>query len=331
MTGKKRIAMIGGGSWGTALTKVLLQNNNRIHWYMRNRENINFIKKYHHNPNYLSSILLDTGRIVFHDNLNDTIREGDILIFAIPSAFIHEMLVAANISLKQKVVVSAIKGIIPGYNLILSDYFSRVWHVDPGDYCVITGPSHSEEVALERLTYLTIACRNSATAEAMGHLFRCHYVRTAMSDDVAGMEYSAVMKNIYAMAAGIAHGLGYGDNFLAVLVANAAQEMNNFLNSVYPVHRDIKCSAYLGDLMVTAYSQFSRNRIFGTMIGKGYSVRAARVEMNMVAEGYYAVQPIMEINRQYQVSLPVVEAVNNILFKEGSPAVEFRRLSELIN
>ena len=331
MTGKKRIAMIGGGGWGTALTKVLLQNNNRIHWYMRNRENIDFIKKYHHNPNYLSSILLDTGRIAFHDNLNDTIREGDILIFAIPSAFLHDVLAAANICLKQKRVVSAVKGIIPGHKLILSDYFSRVWNVDPVDYCMITGPSHSEEVALERLTYLTIACRNSATAVEIAHLFRCHYVRTAISDDVAGMEYAAVMKNIYAMAVGIAHGLGYGDNFLAVLVANAAQEMKNFLHSVYPVLRDIKCSAYLGDLIVTAYSQFSRNRIFGTMIGKGYSIRAARVEMNMVAEGYYAVQPVMDINRQYQVSLPIVEAVNNILFKEGSPAVEFRRLSELIN
>jgi glycerol-3-phosphate dehydrogenase (NAD(P)+) len=328
---KKEIAVIGGGSWATALAKLILQNKNRIHWFLRNPDNIAFLKKYHHNPNYLSSIRFDANKIVFHDNLKEAVSQGEILIFAIPSAFLHHMLTREPLDLQGKCVFSVIKGMVPEYNLIMADYFNRIHHVDLDYYGTITGPSHSEEVALERLTYLTLACRNEERAKQMAELFHCHYIKTTISDDIYGTEYAAVMKNIFALACGIAHGLGYGDNFLAVLVANAAQEMKRFIDTVCPTHRDINTSAYLGDLVVTAYSQFSRNRVFGTMIGKGYSIPAAQVELNMIAEGFYAVKPMIEINKNFKVEIPIIQAVYNILYEKISPAIELRLLSEIIS
>ena len=291
-----RIAVVGGGSWATAIAKILTETNEHINWFMRNIETIEAFKELKHNPRYLCAVDFDLSRITFTDDLDKLIAMSDIIIFAIPSAFLKTVLGRANCSLEGKIVVS--------------------------------GPCHAEEIALERLSYLTFACHDTRVARQVSQLFNCHYVKTTISDDIYGTEYAAVMKNIIAIAAGICHGLRYGDNFQAVLVSNAIQEIERFVAVVHPIERDIKSSAYLGDLLVTAYSQFSRNRTFGTMIGKGYSVKSAQMEMLMIAEGYFGVKGIYEINRQYNVNMPITNAVYNILYERISPAMEIRLLTE---
>ena len=314
-----RIAIVGGGSWATAIAKILLETNEHINWFMRNIETINAFKELNHNPRYLCSVDFDLSRISFTDNLDKLIARSDIIIFAIPSAFLKNVVAKATRPLKDKIVVSAIKGMIPDDNLIIGEFFHQQYEVPLEQIVVISGPCHAEEIALERLSYL---------ARLVSQLFNCHYVKTTISDDIYGTEYAAVMKNIIAIAAGICHGLRYGDNFQAVLVSNAIQEMERFVAAVHPIERDIKSSAYLGDLLVTAYSQFSRNRTFGTMIGKGYSVKSAQMEMLMIAEGYFGVKGIKEINDQYNVHMPITNAVYNILYERISPALEIRLLTE---
>ena len=298
-----RIAIVGGGSWATAIAKILLETNEHINWFMRNIETINAFKELNHNPRYLCSVDFDLSRISFTDNLDKLIARSDIIIFAIPSAFLKNVVAKATRPLKDKIVVSAIKGMIPDDNLIIGEFFHQQY-------------------------YLTFACDDTRVARLVSQLFNCHYVKTTISDDIYGTEYAAVMKNIIAIAAGICHGLRYGDNFQAVLVSNAIQEMERFVAAVHPIERDIKSSAYLGDLLVTAYSQFSRNRTFGTMIGKGYSVKSAQMEMLMIAEGYFGVKGIKEINDQYNVHMPITNAVYNILYERISPALEIRLLTE---
>ena len=319
-----RIAIVGGGSWATAIAKILLETNEHINWFMRNIETINAFKELNHNPRYLCSVDFDLSRISFTDNLDKLIARSDIIIFAIPSAFLKNVVAKATRPLKDKIVVSAIKGMIPDDNLIIGEFFHQQYEVPLEQIVVISGPCHAEEIALERLSYLTFA----RVARLVSQLFNCHYVKTTISDDIYGTEYAAVMKNIIAIAAGICHGLRYGDNFQAVLVSNAIQEMERFVAAVHPIERDIKSSAYLGDLLVTAYSQFSRNRTFGTMIGKGYSVKSAQMEMLMIAEGYFGVKGIKEINDQYNVHMPITNAVYNILYERISPALEIRLLTE---
>lgn len=323
-----RIAVVGGGSWATAIAKILMETNEHINWFMRNIETIKAFKDLCHNPRYLCSVDFDLSRITFTDDLNKLIKNSDIIIFAIPSAFIKNILARATCSLKDKIVVSAIKGLIPDDNLIIAEFVNQVYQVPLEQIVVISGPCHAEEIALERLSYLTFASNDTRVARQVSQLFSCHYVKTTISDDIYGTEYAAVMKNIFAIAAGICHGLRYGDNFQAVLVANAIQEIERFVAAVHPIERDIKSSAYLGDLLVTAYSQFSRNRTFGTMIGKGYSVKSAQMEMLMIAEGYFGVKGIYEINEQYNVSMPITNAVYNILYERISPAMEIRLLTE---
>ena len=320
-----RIAIVGGGSWATAIAKILLETNEHINWFMRNIETINAFKELNHNPRYLCSVDFDLSRISFTDNLDKLIARSDIIIFAIPSAFLKNVVAKATRPLKDKIVVSAIKGMIPDDNLIIGEFFHQQYEVPLEQIVVISGPCHAEEIALERLSYLTFACDDT---RVVSQLFNCHYVKTTISDDIYGTEYAAVMKNIIAIAAGICHGLRYGDNFQAVLVSNAIQEMERFVAAVHPIERDIKSSAYLGDLLVTAYSQFSRNRTFGTMIGKGYSVKSAQMEMLMIAEGYFGVKGIKEINDQYNVHMPITNAVYNILYERISPALEIRLLTE---
>lgn len=325
---KPRIGIVGGGSWATAIAKMLIQNNGRVNWFMRNIDTIKAFRALGHNPRYLCGVEFDVERIAFSDSLDKVVRDSDVLVFAVPSAFLKNVMGRLNVPLRDKVVVSAIKGLIPDDNLVIGEFFHKEYGVPFEQIAIISGPCHAEEIAMERLSYLTFSSRDLKVARAVARLFESFYVKTCISDDVYGVEYGAVLKNVFAIAAGICHGLGYGDNFQAVLVANAIQEMERFVDAAQPIVRDIKNSAYLGDLLVTAYSQFSRNRTFGAMIGKGYSVKSAQLEMLMVAEGYYGVKGIHEINERYRVHMPITNAVYNILYEHISPAVEIRLLTE---
>ena len=323
-----RIGILGGGSWATALVKLLLNNYDQLNWFIRDPEDIDFIKKYQHNPKYLTSVELDTNKINFCYPIDEVIDNSDILIIAIPAPFLEKSLEAYTGKFDDKFIVSAVKGIIPVHNMTVAEYFNRIYSVPFGSVAIISGPCHAEEIALERLSYLTISSKNKEDAEFIASLIECPYVKTKISKDIYGTEYAAVLKNIVAIAAGISHGLGYGDNFNAVLISNAHQEIKRFLDKTYKSKRKINSSPYLGDLLVTAYSQFSRNRTFGTMIGKGYTIKSAQLEMNMVAEGFYAVGCIKEINKQYNVKMPIIDAVYNILHARISPAIEIKLLSE---
>ncbi|MDD3079684.1 MAG: NAD(P)H-dependent glycerol-3-phosphate dehydrogenase [Paludibacter sp.] len=325
---KSKIAILGGGSWATAIAKITLVNSVEINWYMRRQEQIDEFIRMSKNPSYLTGVKFDTDRINFTSNINHVVATSDILIFAIPSPFLKQHLKRLRRKIDRKLVVSAIKGIVPDENMIVSDYFEQVYKVPKDNIAVLAGPCHAEEVALERLSYLTIGCSSREKARILAQRFNTSFVRTSISDDVLGIEYSSVMKNIYSIAAGICHGLKYGDNFQSVLISNAIQEINRFCNATNPLHRDINEPAYLGDLLVTAYSKFSRNRLFGTMIGKGYSVKTAQLEMEMIAEGYYATKCIYEINEKYRVNMPIVDAVYEILYNRCSPTLEIRKLTE---
>jgi glycerol-3-phosphate dehydrogenase (NAD(P)+) len=331
MNDKQKIAVIGSGSWATAIAKMLLFNTGEINWYIRNQGSIEFMEEFHHNPKYLSSVNFDVSRISFYNDLAKVIRESEILIFAIPSAFLKPTLSAVKTDLAGKLVVSAIKGIIPDDNITIAEYFNRDYSVPFDRIGIITGPCHAEEVALERLSYLTIAAKTENQARLLASFLDSYFIRTVISNDIYGTEYAAVLKNIFSIAAGLCHGLGYGDNFQAVLISNAIQEIRSFLDNTYPRKRSINSSAYLGDLLVTAYSQFSRNRAFGVMIGKGYSVRTAKLEMNMIAEGYYATRCIKEINRKHNVNIPIVDAVYNILYEGIAPSIEIKLLTDKLS
>jgi glycerol-3-phosphate dehydrogenase (NAD(P)+) len=323
----RRVAVIGGGSWATALVKLLLNNIPTVNWYIRNPDNIQFIKTNKHNPNYISSILFDTSRIQFFSNITEVINESDILVFAVPSSYLKATLSEPLINLEGKLIVSAIKGIIPEDNLTIAEYFNRIRGISFDSIGIITGPCHAEEIAMEKLSYLTIAAKKESQAEEICDLLRCDYLKAIPTHDIYGIEYASVLKNIFAIAAGICHGLGYGDNFQAVLISNALLEMKRFLDNTYKSKRKVNTSAYLGDLMVTAYSQFSRNRTFGVMIGKGYSVISAQLEMNMVAEGFHSTKCIKELNSHHQVKMPILDAVYNILYDKIAPAIEIKLLT----
>ena len=319
---------MGGGSWATAIAKMSMANGNRINWYMRRPEQIERFKETGCNPSYLSSVKFDIKKIKFYSNINLAIKHSDILVFATPSPFLKSHLAKVTTSLTGKKVVTAIKGIVPEENMIVSDYFMKFYGVNEDDIAVIAGPCHAEEVALERLSYLTIGCKDIEKAKIFAKQLSGHYIKTSVNPDIVGIEYASVLKNIYAIAAGICNGLKYGDNFQAVLISNAIQEMNRLLKTVHPVERSIDDSAYLGDLLVTAYSNFSRNRVFGTMIGKGYSVKSAQIEMEMIAEGYYGTKCIKELNKHLHVNMPIVDAIYNILYERISPMIEIKLLTD---
>ena len=328
MLTKSRVGIIGSGSWATALAKILLNNVETINWYFRNPGSIELFKQFRHNPGYLRGVEFDISRINFYDDINDIVENSDLLVLGIPSAFLEESLASLNIDLTNKYIISGIKGIVPGEKLIVGQYLHEIFKVPYERISVLAGPCHAEEIALERLSYITVACPNVRRAHDFAVLLECPYVRTYQSDDIFGTEYASVLKNIYAIGSGIVNGLRYGDNFQAVLVSNAIQEMERFVGKVYPNVRDIKSSAYLGDLLVTAYSQFSRNRTFGIMVGKGYSIRTAQLEMHMIAEGFYSTKSIYEMNQNYKINMPICEAVYNILYGGVAPAGEIRRLTE---
>ncbi|MCB9180590.1 MAG: NAD(P)H-dependent glycerol-3-phosphate dehydrogenase [Flavobacteriales bacterium] len=323
------IAVIGAGSWGTALMKLLSANAERVGWWVRNADIIEHVRKYGHNPNYISAAQLDAERLDMRTDLTAVVDAADVLVVAVPSAFLKAAFdTLPKGALQGKTIFSAVKGIVPETNQIVGEFLFEHHGVRETDFGVICGPCHAEEVAMERLSYLTIACQDIGKAKAMGDALNGRFMKTTLSDDIYGTEYAAILKNVVAVAAGISVGLRYGDNFRAVLVSRAIQEIERFVDAVHPIQRDINEPAYLGDLLVTAYSTFSRNREFGTMVGKGYSVRAAQLEMNMVAEGYYAVKCVHEINQRVQVDMPITEATYRILYERISPVVEMHLLSE---
>ncbi|MDR2222622.1 MAG: NAD(P)H-dependent glycerol-3-phosphate dehydrogenase [Flavobacteriaceae bacterium] len=326
-----KFAVIGGGSWATAIVKMLSENMPEIAWYMRNEAAIEEIKVNYHNPNYLSSVEFDIDKLRLTNDINEAISYADFIVFAVPSAFLSSEMEKVNVSLEGKIIISAIKGIIPETSLIVGEHFHQVYNIPYENIAVITGPCHAEEVALERLSYLTIACGDEKNAKIIGECLNSHYIKTKLTDDIVGTEYAAMLKNIYAIACGMAHGLGYGDNFQALLMSNAIREMKKFIKKVHRMKRNINNSAYLGDLLVTGYSLFSRNRMFGNMIGKGYTVKSAQMEMNMVAEGYYATKSAFELNKQYGAKTPIINAVYDILYNGKDPKKVFKKLTEKLD
>jgi glycerol-3-phosphate dehydrogenase (NAD(P)+) len=326
-----KFAVIGGGSWATAIAKMLCANVQEIAWYMRNEAAIEHIKVEKHNPNYLSSVEFDTNKLRLTHDINEAVAYADYLIFAIPSAFLETELANLTTSLENKIIFSAIKGIVPETSLIVGEHFHINYNIPYDNIGVITGPCHAEEVALERLSYLTIACGDAEKAAYVAANLSSNYIKTKITDDIIGTEYAAMLKNIYAVAAGMAHGLGYGDNFQSVLMSNAIREMKKFIKKVHKMKRNINDSAYLGDLLVTGYSVFSRNRMFGNMIGKGYTVKSAMMEMSMVAEGYYATKSAYQLNQGYGASTPIIDAVYSVLYEGKNAKKVFKNLTDQLD
>ena len=308
MNNQLKVAVLGGGSWATAIVKMLCENLETVGWYMRSTYAAEHINLNKHNPNYLSSAELHPSQLDLSNDINKVVSNYDILIFAIPSAFLTLELEKLTESLERKIVFSAIKGIVPETGLIVGEHFYEKYNVPYKNIGVITGPCHAEEVAMERLSYLTIACQDEDKAKTVGGWLQSRYIRVKISDDIIGTEYAAMLKNIFSIAAGISHGLGYGDNFQSVLMSNSIREMKRFIKKVHKMKRNINNSAYLGDLLVTGYSTFSRNRMFGNMIGKGYTVKSAMLEMSMVAEGYYATKSSYKIKNKNGARTPIIDA-----------------------
>lgn len=323
-----KIAIIGGGSWATAIAKIVIGHTHHLGWYMRRDDRIEDFRRLGHNPAYLTSVHFDVDEIFFSSDINKIVEAYDTLVFVTPSPYLKSHLKKLKTRIKDKFIITAIKGIVPDENLVCSEYFHRVYDVPYDNLAVIGGPSHAEEVALQRLSYLTVGCADQEKAQAFTEVLSSEFIKTKVASDVLGIEYSSVLKNVYAIAAGICSGLKYGDNFQAVLISNAVQEMNRFMTAVNPIERNVYDSVYLGDLLVTGYSNFSRNRTFGSMIGKGYSVKSAQIEMEMIAEGYYGTKCIKELNKHLHVNMPIVDAVYNILYERISPMIEIKLLTD---
>ncbi|MDG5490865.1 NAD(P)H-dependent glycerol-3-phosphate dehydrogenase [Psychroserpens sp. SPM9] len=328
-----KYAVFGAGSWATAIVKMLCENLDEVGWYMRSVYTKEHLLKEQHNPSYLSSVEFKTEQLKLSNDINDIAEWADILIFVIPSAFIHSELEKLTVDISEKTIVSAVKGIMPESGLLVGEHFHDIYHIPFENIAVIAGPCHAEEVALERLSYLTISCANAEKAQTIANALSSDYIKTKISDDVIGTEYAVMLKNIYAIAAGIAHGLGYGDNFQSVLMSNAIREMKRFIKKMHKMKRNINNSAYLGDLLVTGYSTFSRNRMFGNMIGKGYTVKSAQMEMNMVAEGYYATKSAHLLNQKNKkkTRLPIINAVYDVLYENKDPKKVFKKLTDKLD
>jgi len=312
-----RIGIIGNGSWATALIKILCDNKEEksMTWWLRHADDVTFIETYQHNPRYLTDVSINLNQVKLSHDIKTTITENDILLIAVPSAFVHDVLKDLSpADFEGKTIVSAVKGVNPDTHQIISHYFETVWQVPSEKISAVSGPCHAEEVAMEKLSYLTIASTDEPLAVKICDLLTCRYIYGKTTTDIYGIEYAAVLKNVYAIACGICHGLGYGDNFQSVLVSASSRETERFLEESHQTHRDVKENAYLGDLLVTAYSQFSRNRTFGNMLGKGYTVKSAQMEMNMVAEGYYATKTMREVNEDVNADMPILNAVYDIIY-----------------
>lgn len=319
---------MGGGSWATALAKLMLQNRPDIIWYMRRDDRIEDFKRLGHNPAYLTDVNFDTSRIDFSSDINDVCRRADTLLLVMPSPYFKAHVDKIEVDISDKNIVSAVKGIVPDSNELITDYMMRCFGVSEARSMVVSGPCHAEEVALDRPSYLTVGCSDLGMAELFAGCLVGKNNHAITSSDVEGIEYAAVLKNVYAIAAGIVHGLKTGDNFKAILISNAIREMERFLDAVSPRPRQICDSVYLGDLLVTGYSRFSRNHNFGSMIGRGYSVKAARMEMEQTAEGYYGAKCISDINARYDVAMPILDAVYSVLYRNVPAHRAFKALAQ---
>jgi glycerol-3-phosphate dehydrogenase (NAD(P)+) len=326
-----KVAVLGSGSWATALVKILCEQNANVGWYVRNETIYAHLKDHGHNPNYLSSVAFDVSQLSLYTDLNKIVSEYEVFILAIPSFYIDSSLKSLNESLENKIVFSAVIGIVPEHRVLVGAFLTQAFKVPEAQLGVIAGPCHAEEVALERLSYLTVASANAAIAEQMKAKLDCDYIRTTVSDDVVGTEYAATLKNIYAIAVGMAHGLGYGDNFVSVLISSAMREMKRFIKQLDNKKRNINKSAYLGDMLVTAYSVFSRNRMLGNMIGKGYTVKAALMEMTMIAEGYYGTKTAYRLSNSFKGNFPILDCVYQVLYERASARKKMKALSQVLN
>jgi glycerol-3-phosphate dehydrogenase (NAD(P)+) len=343
-----RFGVIGSGSWATALVKILTDKGHSVNWWIRNERTLAYILQRHHNPSYLSSVNFDTTRLFVSSDIQQIIQASEILVIAIPSAFIEQSLETLPAGIwENKLIVSAVKGLIPGKDILLNYYLQQQFNVPLENYFAVLGPCHAEEVAAEKLSYLTFSGINVTAAAEIASQFTTDYINTVVNHDILGVQYAAVLKNIYALGAGIAHGLDYGDNFLSVYIANAADEMACFLKEFGAEHivvgehegedpvthrksPNYAASVYLGDLLVTCYSLYSRNRTFGTMIGKGYSVKDAQLELNMVAEGYNAAKCIHNINKSVNASIPIAETIYAIIWENVKAAEGFKRIEQVL-
>ncbi len=323
-----RIAVMGGGSWATALAKLLLENCEMIDWYMRRDDRIEDFKRFRHNPAYLSDVHFDVQRIEFSSDINKVCSECDTLLMVMPSPYFKDHLAKLTVDISNKYIVSAVKGIVPDENVLITDYMIEKYGVHRDHMLVVSGPCHAEEVALSRPSYLTVGGHDLPHAEKFAACLASRNTHTITSDDVDGIEYAAVLKNVYSIAAGIVHGMKKGDNFSAMLVANAIREMERFLETAAPRQRQICDSVYLGDLLVTSYSRFSRNHNFGSLIGKGYSVKVAKMEMEQIAEGYYGTNCIYQINQKLNVDTPILNGMYDILYRRVSPEKAIRAMAE---
>lgn len=323
-----KIAVMGGGSWATALARLLLRNCDSILWYMRRDDRIEDFKRLGHNPAYLTDVQFDVSRIEFSSDINYVCSQADTLLMVMPSPYFKTHINKISVDISDKYIVSAVKGIVPGDNEIISDFVMHHFGAKSGKVLVVAGPCHAEEVALDRPSFLTVGCHNVDNAIEFGKKLASPNTRTIPSSDVEGIEYAAVLKNVYSIAAGIVHGMKGGDNLLAMLVSNAIREMERFIDEACPRPRCICDSVYLGDLLVTAYSRFSRNHNFGSIIGKGYSVSTARMEMEQTAEGYYGTKCIKEINKKYGVEMPILDAVYDILYRHANAERAIRALGK---
>jgi len=330
---KLKFGVIGSGSWATALIKILSENNNDINWYIRNRENIEFIKKNSHNQNYLSSVELNLKKLKISAEINEIVEASNVIIIAVPSEYVNDEMKKIDVDISNKIIICALKGLVPETDLLFGEHMQKHFDISPSKFLVIGGPCHAEEVALEKLSYLTISSSNLELCKVISKKFRCKYIKVKASDDVIGIEYASMLKNIFALAVGISNGLGYGDNYQSVLMSNSIKEMKRFISKRHKIKRNINNSAYLGDLLVTGYSSFSRNRMFGNMIGKGYTVKAAQLEMKMVAEGYIATKKayLLNLDSKKKAKTPIIDAAYKILYEKRSAKKIFKDLSDIIS
>ena len=326
-----KFAVLGGGSWGTAIVKMLLENNRVVNWYVRTEEDVQFIKNKGRNSKYLQSVVFDKSKINPSSSIRETVTNSEIIILAIPSPFLDTELKKISDLIIGKTIFSALKGVIPESHLIVSEHLNEFYKVPFSKIGIITGPCHAEEVALEKLSYLTVACKNEKNGREMANSLISSYISVKFSKDTMGVEYAAMLKNIYAIVAGICHGLGYGDNFQSVLISNCVREMKKFVYKIYKTNRDINDSEYLGDLLVTCYSSFSRNRTLGNMIGKGYTLKAAISEMSMISEGYYATKNAYELIESEFNEFDIISSAYQILYKNSNPKTTIKKLTELLD
>lgn len=330
ITDNTRCGVIGYGSWATALVYTLVKNKVNVWWHIRNEEVLESLLTEGRNAKYLSDIEIDQKYITPVSDINDVVRNSEIILVASPSAFLKKVMSELTESLDEKFILSATKGIIAEDYTTITEYFNQTYNLSYDNLGLISGPSHAEEVALDRLSYLTVACKNEENAQMIGEMFKSNTFKVSYSKDIYGIEYAAILKNIYAIAGGLATGLGYGDNFRAVLAAACAKELTRFINESYPFERDTMNSAYLGDLLVTSYSSFSRNRRLGQLIGHGHTVKSALNEMTMIAEGYYAAACIKKINEKHEIYMPIADMVYDILYRRLSARKRMKELTALL-